>query len=114
MINVSSSLTKKKRHKKILNLAKSFKGSQSKLFKIANQRVLKSLKYSYFSRKKKKHDYKSLWVNRINIACQTKGYKYNILKKNLKTKNILINSKIMSNLFLFDTAFHTKLFQILN
>jgi large subunit ribosomal protein L20 len=112
MIKVNTALNKKKRHRKILNLAKGFKGSQSKLFKIANQRVLRSLKYSYIGRKKKKSDYKSLWINRINIICQKKQTKYNILRKKLKMKNILINSKVLANLLLLDKTIEKNLFLI--
>ena len=73
---------------------------------------MKSLKYMYFDRKKKKNVYKNLWLNRISITCQKHGYKYNDLKKTLKIKNILINNKTIANLFLLDNKIETKLFSI--
>jgi large subunit ribosomal protein L20 len=90
------------RHKKVIKLTKGFVGSQSKLFKIANQRMMKSFKYSYMHRKKLKNDFRSLWLIRLNIFCTLNDITYNKFKNFLKKQNIIINNKILGNLLLFD------------
>ena len=103
MIRIKSGKVTRKRHQKIIKLSKSFRGSQSKLFKTSNQRVIKSLKNSYADRKKKKSFYKKLWTNRINIFCKLNKINYSKTKDVLKNKKILLNSKIISNLCIFDS-----------
>lgn len=102
MVRIKRSLTAKKRRKKILNLSKSFKGSKSTLFRIANQQLMKSLKYSYISRKKKKTNFKQIWIKRINITSKINFKKYNELINTLKKNIILINRKILSKILLYD------------
>lgn len=104
MIRIKSGKCTRKRHKKIIKLSKSFRGSQSKLFKTSNQRVIKSLKNSYADRKKKKNFYKNLWINRINIFCKMNKINYSKMKENIRNKRILLNSKIISNLCIFDSV----------
>lgn len=90
------------RHKKVIKLTRGFVGSQSKLFKIANQRLMKSFKYSYMHRKKLKKDFKSLWLIRINIFCKLNNVSYNRLKNFLYLNKVTINNKILGNLLLID------------
>lgn len=88
-----------KKHKKILKYNKSFIGSNSKLFKIGNQKNIKSLSYSYINRKIKKRNFKKLWNKKINnITKNTSLKNYNTLTYNLKINNILINRKTLSKL----------------
>lgn len=112
MIRIKSGKFTNKRHKKIIKLAKRYRGSQSKLFKIANQRTMKSMKNSYFDRKKKKSFYKKLWVNRINIFCHQYFSNYNKSKKILKTQKILLNTKVISNLCIVDPYTTKKLLSL--
>ena len=102
MIRIKNGKFTRKRHKKILNLSKSFIGSQSRLFKTSNQRIMKSLKNSYSDRRKKKSYYKKLWINRINIFCNNYNSNYNKTKKKLNNEKIKLNKKIISNLCIFD------------
>lgn len=91
-----------KRRKKILRLAKGYRGSHSKLFRIANQQVMKALKYAYIGRKLKKRNFRSLWIIRINAALRQKKIKYNDFIAMLKKQNIGLNRKVISQLALID------------
>ena len=93
----------RKRRKKILKLAKGFRGSHSKLFRTAKQQVFKSLKYSYIGRKHKKRNYRSLWIIRINAAVRSFDINYSQFIYLLKKSNIALNRKILSQLALIDT-----------
>jgi large subunit ribosomal protein L20 len=93
-----------KRRKKILKLAKGYRGSHSKLFRIANQQVMKALKYAYTGRKLKKRSFRSLWIIRINAALQQKNLKYNNFITMLKKKNIALNRKMISQLAVIDNT----------
>lgn len=94
----------RKRRKKILKLAKGFRGSQSKLFRTAKQQVLKALKYSYIGRKHKKRTYRRLWIVRINAATRLYNLSYSEFIYLLKKKNIAMNRKILSQLALIDES----------
>lgn len=96
----------RKRHKKILKLAKGFRGSRSKLFTVANQAVMKALKYAYRDRRNKKRDFRRLWVARINAAARQNGLSYSRLIFGLKRANIDLNRKFLADIAVRDkTAF---------
>ncbi len=92
----------RKRHKKILKAAKGFVGSKSKLFKSANQAVMKAWKYAYRHRKEKKGDFRSLWITRINAACREYGLNYSKFVNALNKANIKLNRKIIADLAVND------------
>jgi large subunit ribosomal protein L20 len=92
----------RKRRNKILSLAKGFRGSSSKLFRIANQQVMKALRYSYVGRKRKKREFRSLWISRINAASRIQGKTYSILISNLKKSNIALNRKMLAQMAIVD------------
>nr|YP_009399938.1 ribosomal protein L20 [Tolypiocladia glomerulata]ARW69757.1 ribosomal protein L20 [Tolypiocladia glomerulata] len=92
----------RKRRKKILKLAKGFRGSQSKLFRTAKQQVFKALRYSYVGRKQKKRNYRRLWIIRINAAVRVFDLNYSEFICLLKKKNIAVNRKVLSQLVLID------------
>nr|QCI05255.1 ribosomal protein L20 [Centroceras clavulatum] len=94
----------RKRRKKILNLAKGFTGSHSKLFRTAKQQVLKSLKYSYIGRKNKKRYYRQIWIIRINAAVRIYDINYSQLMYYLKKANIALNRKMLSQLAILDNC----------
>ena len=79
------------RRKKILKLAKGFRGAQSKQFRTANQRVMQALRNGYRDRKKRKRDFRRLWIARINAASRSHGTSYSKLIGNMKRANIEIN-----------------------
>lgn len=102
MSRVKRGSVKRQRHKKILALAKGAKGSRSVLFRTANQQVMHSLKYGYTHRALKKRLYKQLWITRINATVRQNSSKYNVFIHTLRSKNILLNRKMLSQLAIFD------------
>jgi large subunit ribosomal protein L20 len=86
------------RHKKILKLAKGFRGSRSKLFKVANQAVMKSLKYAYRDRRNKRRDLRRLWITRINAAARMHGLSYSRFMNGMTKANIDLNRKYLADL----------------
>lgn len=104
----------RKRRKKILKLAKGFRGSHSKLFRTAKQQVLKSLKYSYVGRKQKKRIYRSLWISRINASVRLNNLNYSQFIALLKKNNIALNRKILAQLAILDQYVFNSFIQLLN
>ena len=92
----------RKRHKKILKLAKSFKGARSRLFVVANQAVMKALKFQYRDRRNKKRVIRRLWITRINAAARMHGLSYSKLTHALKLANINLNRKMLANIAVTD------------
>jgi large subunit ribosomal protein L20 len=87
-------------------MASGFRGAHSRLFRVANQQVMKSLRYSYVGRKRRKRDFRKLWITRINAAAKLNGLNYSTLISKLKKSNIGLNRKILSQLAIIDpTAF---------
>ncbi|MBQ8807673.1 MAG: 50S ribosomal protein L20 [Clostridia bacterium] len=109
MARVKGALSTRKRHKKILKLAKGYRGAKSKLYRIANQAVMKSLSYSYVGRKLKKRDFRSLWITRISAACKMNDINYSRFMNGLKKANIEINRKMLSEIAINDPAAFTQL-----
>lgn len=99
----------RKRHKKILKLAKSFKGARSRIFKVANQAVMKSLKYQYRDRRNKKRVFRRLWIVRINAAVKAHGISYSKFMGMLKKANINVNRKILADLAVRDKEAFNKI-----
>ena len=88
----------RKRHKKILKLAKGFRGSRSKLFKVANQAVMKALRYAYRDRRNKKRDIRRLWIVRINAATRMEGLSYSRFINGVQKAGITVNRKFLAEL----------------
>nr|YP_010337378.1 ribosomal protein L20 [Pulvinaster venetus]UNJ16963.1 ribosomal protein L20 [Pulvinaster venetus] len=109
MTRVKRGNVARKRRQKILKLAKGFQGAHSNLFRIANQQVIKALKYAYVGRKQKKRDFRSLWIMRINAASRLENLTYSKLIKGLKQSQIDINRKMLSQLAILDNNAFTKL-----
>lgn len=104
----------RKRRKKILKLAKGFRGSHSSLFRTAKQQVFKSLKYSYIGRKNKKRDYRRLWIVRINAAVRIHNITYSKFMQSLKSMNIALNRKMLSQLSILDNDVFNNILKILH
>ncbi|WDV47325.1 50S ribosomal protein L20 [Clostridiaceae bacterium M8S5] len=102
MARVKKAINAKKKHKKILKLAKGYYGAKSKLFRPANQAVMKSLSYAYTGRKLKKRDFRKLWISRINAATRMNGMSYSKFINGLKKANVQINRKMLSEMAIFD------------
>jgi large subunit ribosomal protein L20 len=102
MIRVKRGNIARKYRKKILGMAKGYVGSHSRLFRVANQQIMKALKYSYSGRKDKKRWFRRLWISRINIASRQLGLTYSRLIFKLKSEHIGLNRKMLANLAVLD------------
>lgn len=104
MARVKKGVNAKKRHKKVLKLAKGFYGQKSKVFRAANPAVMRSLRSAYIGRKNKKREYRRLWIARINAAARMNGTSYSKLMSGLKRSGIEINRKMLSEMAIHDPA----------
>ena len=98
MSRVKRGVQAKKRHKKILKLAKGYRGARSRTFKVANQAVLKAGQYAYRDRKVKKRTFRSLWIIRINAAVREHGLSYSVFMNGLKKANIDLDRRVLANM----------------
>lgn len=112
MARVKRGVTKHQRHKKVLKLAKGFRGAKSKLFRPANEQVLKSLSYAYAHRKDKKGDFRKLWIARINAAARMNGLSYSRMMNGLKIAGVSVNRKMLADLAINDAAAFTELVNV--
>ena len=102
MSRVKRGVRTRARHHKILKQAKGYFGHKSKLFKVANQQVMKSGAYAYRDRKAKKRDFRKLWIQRINAACRVNGLSYSRFMNGLKKANIALDRKVLSDIAITD------------
>lgn len=112
MARIKRGVNAKKRHKKILKQAKGYFGAKSKLFRPANQAVMKSLNYQFFGRKQRKRDFRQLWITRINAACRQNGMSYSKFIAGLKKHEVEINRKMLSEIAINDPQGFTKLVEL--
>ncbi len=111
MVRVKRGKVARERRKKILKFAKGFKGAHSRLFRTANGQVMKALVYSYVGRKRRKQDFKKLWICRVNAAARREGLTYSSLRNLLKKKSIGLNLKMLAQISVLDQATFTQLIQ---
>ena len=104
MVRVKRGNVARKRRKKILLLASGYKGSHSVLFRVANQQVMKALRYSYIGRKQKKRVFRRIWISRINATSKLNGISYSQLIHKFKKSNIDLNRKMLSQIAVLDTS----------
>ncbi|HCC00787.1 MAG TPA: 50S ribosomal protein L20 [Ruminococcaceae bacterium] len=109
MARVKGAMMTRKRRKKVLKLAKGYWGGKSRLFRTANEAVMKSLSYAYVGRKHKKRDFRSLWITRISAACKLNGMNYSTFINGLKKAGIVLNRKILAELAVNDQTGFTSL-----
>ncbi len=91
-----------KKRRKILKLAKGYWGGRSKRYRVAREAVMKAQLYSYFGRKAKKRDFRSLWIARINAACRMNGISYSKFMFGLKNAGIDLNRKVLAEIAVSD------------
>ena len=102
MARVKRGLTSHRKHKKILNLAKGYQGSRSKLIKQAKEANLHAGQYAFAGRKQRRRDMRRLWITQMNIALENEGLSYSKVIGALKAKNILLDRKILAELAVHD------------
>ncbi len=109
MARVKGAMATRKRHKRVLKLAKGYRGAKSKLFRTAKQAVMKSLVYAYIGRKQKKREFRQLWITRISAAAKLNGINYSQFMNRLKKAGINMNRKMLSEIAIADPAAFTAL-----
>lgn len=112
MPRVKTSVASRKRHKKVLKLAKGYRGAKSKLYRVANEQVMKSLHYAYRDRKVRKREFRKLWIARINAAARMNGINYSTFMSGLKKAGIDINRKMLADMAVNDTQSFNKLVEV--
>ena len=109
MARVKGGLNAKKRHNRVLKLAKGYRGARSKQYRIAKQSVMRALTSSYAGRKQKKSQFRQLWIARINAAARMNGLSYSRFMYGLKTAGVEMNRKILADMAVNDAASFTAL-----
>lgn len=109
MSRVKNSVKTRQRRKKVLKLAKGYFGRKSTVFRTANQAVIKSANYAYRDRRRKKRDFRKLWISRINAATRMNGMSYSTFMHALKVNNIQLNRKVLAEMAMNDSAAFAKL-----
>ena len=109
MSRVKRGIRVRARHHKIIKQAKGYWGHKSKLFKVANQQVLKSGNYAYRDRRNKKRDFRRLWIIRINAACRLNDMSYSSFMNGLKKAGVELDRKVLADIAVTDAAGFTSL-----
>lgn len=111
MSRVKRGVTARARHKKILQRAKGYYSARSRVYRVANQAVIKAGQYSYRDRRQKKRNFRKLWIIRINAAVRNYNISYNSFIYGLKKSSIIMNRKLLSETAIFDECAFKKLIQ---
>ena len=102
MARVKRGVVAHARHKKVLKLAKGYKGARSKVFRVAKQAVIKAGQYAYIGRKQRKRQFRSLWITKINAAARLNNMSYSQLMNQLKKSDITMNRKMLADLAVYN------------
>ncbi len=112
MVRIKRGNVARKRRKKVLSLASGYRGAHSVLFRVANQQVMKALRYSYVGRKEKKRIFRKIWISRINAASRLNGTTYSRLIHKFKKLNVDLNRKMLSQIAVLDISTFKSLIQM--
>lgn len=109
MVRVKRGNVARKRRNKILTLATGYRGAHSAIFRVANQQVMKALKYAYVNRKQKKRIFRRVWISRINAASRIEGFTYSHVIHKLSAAKIGLNRKMLSQIAILDNSTFSKI-----
>ena len=112
MARIKGGLNAKKKHNRVLKLAKGYRGARSKQYRVAKQSVMRALASSYAGRKEKKRQFRQLWIARINAAARLNGLSYSKFMYGLKVANIDMNRKMLAEMAVNDAAGFASLVEI--
>ncbi|MBR2213365.1 MAG: 50S ribosomal protein L20 [Eubacterium sp.] len=112
MARVEGGLNAKKKHKRVLKLAKGYRGARSKQYRVAKQSVMRALATSYAGRKERKRQFRQLWIARINAASRINGLSYSKFMYGLKQADIDINRKMLADMAVNDADGFAKLVEV--
>ena len=104
MARVKRGVMARRRHKKVLNLAKGYYNARRKVFRVAKQAVIKAQQYAYIGRKQKKRNFRSLWITRINAAARINGLSYSRFMNGLLKAGITLDRKVLADIAVHDAA----------
>jgi large subunit ribosomal protein L20 len=104
MARVKRGVTARRRHKKILKLAKGYYNARRKVFRVANQAVIKAGQYAYIGRKQKKRNFRSLWITRINAAARINGLSYSRFMNGMLKAGITLDRKVLADIAVHDAV----------
>ena len=109
MPRVKTGVVRRRRHKKVLKLARGFYSGRHKHFRKAKEQLERSMYYAFRDRKQKKREFRKLWIIRINAACRLNGMSYSVFMNGLKRGNIELDRKILADMAMNDAAAFTAL-----
>lgn len=112
MARIKGGLNAKKKHKRILKLAKGYRGARSKQYRVAKQSVMRALEESYTGRKQRKREFRRLWIARINAAARINGLSYSKFMYGLKLSQIDVNRKMLSEMAISDPEGFAQLAEV--
>ena len=112
MARIKGGLNAKKKHNRVLKLAKGYRGARSKQYRVAKQSVMRALTEAYAGRKQKKRQFRQLWIARINAAARINGLSYSKFMYGLKLANIDLNRKVLSEMAVNDAEGFAKLAEV--
>ena len=112
MARVKGGMNAKKKHNRVLKLAKGYRGARSKQYRVAKQSVMRALATSYAGRKQRKRQFRRLWIARINAAARMNGLSYSKFMYGLKLAGVEVNRKMLAEMAVNDAAGFTKLAEI--
>ncbi len=112
MARIKGGMNAKKKHKRVLKLAKGYRGARSKQYRVAKQSVMRALTSQFAGRKQKKRDFRTLWIARINAAARMNGLSYSKFMYGLKLAGVEVNRKMLSEMAINDPAGFTALVEV--
>ena len=112
MARIKGGLNAKKKHNRVLKLAKGYRGARSKQYRVAKQSVMRALTSSYAGRKERKRQFRQLWIARINAAARLNGLSYSQFMHGLKLAEVDLNRKVLADMAVTDPAGFTALVEV--
>lgn len=112
MARIKGGMNAKKKHNRVLKMAKGYRGARSKQYRIAKQSVMRALTSSYAGRKERKRQFRQLWIARINAAARINGLSYSQFMHGLKLANVDLNRKVLADMAVTDAAGFAKLVEV--
>jgi len=112
MARVKRGVTARRRHKKVLKLAKGYSGARSRVFRVAKQAVTKAGQYAYRDRRQRKRQFRALWIARINAAARMNEMSYSRFINGLKKSNVMIDRKVLADIAVHDKPGFSRIAEV--
>ncbi|RKD28629.1 50S ribosomal protein L20 [Lacrimispora algidixylanolytica] len=112
MARIKGGMNAKKKHNRVLKMAKGYRGARSKQYRVAKQSVMRALTSSYAGRKERKRQFRQLWIARINAAARINGVSYSVFMHGLKIAGVDLNRKLLADMAVNDAAGFAKLAEL--